>query len=118
MARLKVCVLVLDAKVGQRDLTVDDLEAVPLCNALARVLLTFLTRKLHQLAIQISFQFVVQNNAHRTATGALDSGRLLLIKAVQSRVVLGFFRFVESVVRGLLFGQTARASKEVVTTLG
>ena len=58
-----------------------------------------------EIAIQISFDFVVEDDANRAAARALDAGGLFLVEAIEVGIVFRLARFEQAVIDGLVLGQ-------------
>jgi hypothetical protein len=69
------------------------------------------------LAIEVAFQFVVENDAERATAGLLDSVCLGVEEAIERGVVFGFPRFDDSVEDRLILGKAVRGTKEPLPCL-
>ena len=106
--KLQIRRLVLDAHIRQRNLSVHHNESMSLGKAFDLLRIFLLFSQLRAVAIQIAFQFVIEQNAKGFAVGAFDTGGLCVKEAVEFGVVLGFARFHDAVIEPLLFRNTAR----------
>ena len=90
MAEFQLGGFVLDAQIWERNLSVYKLKTVPFGDFGLPVWIVLSLSKQCQVAIQILFQFVIENDAERPGSGVLDPRRLFLIEAIQISIVLRF----------------------------
>src|SRR5216684_2412015 len=70
-----------------------------------------------QVAVQMAFQFIVENDAERAAPGARDPRDFVLVEAVKLSVVFCLAGFYETVVHGLGVGQAGRGPNKSLARL-
>jgi len=92
-------------------------QAVLLGDSFLGVRVIFRRRHLGQIAIQIPLEFIVEENANRPASAALDAGCLFLIEPVEIVVVLDLARFQQTVIDRLIVGNFVRVLEKAVASL-
>jgi len=104
MAQFQFGGLILDTQIGDRNLSVDELQAVLFRDFAFAVEIVFFRSQQGEIAIQIALEFIVEEYADRAASAALDAGNFLLLKPVEIGVVFDFAGFHQAVVDGLVVG--------------
>ena len=108
MAQFQFGGFILDTQIGDRNLSVDELQAVLFRDFAFAVESVFFRSQQGQIVIQIPFEFIVEEHADRAASAALDAGNFLLIEPVEIGVVFDFAGFHQAVVDGLVVGHLIR----------
>src|SRR5260370_34538659 len=70
-----------------------------------------------QVAVQMAFQFIVENDAERAAPGGRDPRDFVLVEPVELRVVFCLAGFYETVVHGLGVWQAGRVPNKPLARL-
>jgi len=98
-------VFIFDSKIGQRNLAVDDLEAVGLGDLLPGLFLLVRRKSLElcKVPVEVFFQFVVEDDAKILSSIAFDPLGSFLIDAVEGRIVPGFTLLDEALMKDLVF---------------
>ena len=95
MTQFKFGGLVFDAQIGHGNFCIHNLEVVLFGDLALAVRVVFFRSQQGQIAIQIPFEFVVEEHADRPASRALDTGGFFLIEAVEIGVVFDFVRLTK-----------------------
>ena len=83
-----------------------------------RIGVVFFRSEFGQVAIEIPLEFIVQNDAQRSAASAFDPVGFLVVKAIQIGVVFGLSRLHQTAVDGLVFGEAVRVLQKPLPLLG
>src|SRR5712691_9803896 len=110
-------VLVLNAKVRDRNLVIDNFEVVFVCDPDSLVGQVLVGIDPRQLSVQLLFEFVVKDHAANLAARIVNLPGNLVIKAVQMGVVAGFLGLDETVVESLPIGDELSSLKKPVGVL-
>jgi hypothetical protein len=84
---------ILDAQIGDGNLAVDELESVFLCDFAFADFVVAIRAEESEIPIEILFEFVVENDPDRSASGLFNACGLLLIQAIEIGIVFEFERF-------------------------
>jgi hypothetical protein len=110
-------VLVLDAKVGDRNLAVHNFEVVFVCDPDALVGEVFVGIDPSELTVQLLLEFVVEDNATNLTARAVNFIGYLVVEPVEVCIVTGFLGLDEAVVNRLSFGNELRLGKKSMAGL-
>src|SRR5271157_3003724 len=107
-------VLVLDAKVGHRDLVVHNFEVEFVCDSDSLVRQFLIRIDPRELPVEFLFQFEVKDDAANLAAHLIDLSGNFVIKAVEIGVMAGLFGLDETVIDRLSIGNKIVMRKKLV----
>ncbi len=110
-------ILILNAKVGNRNLVVHNFKVVFVCDSDSLVGQFLIRIDLSQLLVEFLFEFVVKDDAADLAAHIINLPGHFVIKAVEIGVVAGFLGFDEAVIDRLSIGNEIVTRKELVSLL-
>jgi len=110
-------VLILNAKVGDRNLVVHNFEVVFVCDSDSLVGQFLIPIDLRELPVELLFQFVVKDDAADLATHFINLPGNFVIKTVKIGVVAGLLGFDEAVIDRLSIGNKLLTREKLVPLL-